>query len=329
MLSDRRLAQIVDSISREVYSFKRTAKRDRLAAAERYGRALHEWRKSLPPHLGSVRPKSLMPAFRREATALRLAYCHAIMHANRLFLWGGGVTSQQQRHAMQDTETGGGRDRTTAQSDSVLECISAAKMALGTVDDMVADGTVFHALWWTPYVTFCALAVVYVWELQQQALGQGSQSGIGQADDGLFAGLFELAERCHGHLARATAADSPSQRYSVILEELRLEARQRITVQPSRNDHAPWMRSDGVVDQLGGTTVEAELNAYAAHPSVGGAGHLLFDASNAGDYGAIELANGWQMTDWLDLDSLVSCTALHAWLISLIRLIGIWTIPRW
>jgi hypothetical protein len=39
--------------------------------------------------------------------------------------------------------------------------------------------------------------------------------------------LFDLAEACQQHLAEATRKNCPSRRYSIILEELRLEARRQ------------------------------------------------------------------------------------------------------
>ncbi|KAI8289019.1 hypothetical protein K4K60_009751 [Colletotrichum sp. SAR11_57] len=267
-----KLAQLIDGISREVYSIKPIPKHDRLLAAHRYGRALHEWRESLPHHLGTVRPMSLIPSFRRQNTALKLAYCHAIMHANRPFLLG--------------TTTSRGDSQPSALDDSVEECINAAKTALETVDAMASDGTLFHAFWWTPYVTFCALAVVYVWKIQR----------VGDDED---KGLFELADRCQNHLAKATTSDSPSRRYSVILEELREEAK------------GPEARQRG--PEQGATSEQAESGQAADLMQVDDSSGL--GVAQSGDMGAVfqtqgfegmtNFLAGWETTDWLDLDSSV------------------------
>ncbi|KAF9880181.1 fungal specific transcription factor domain-containing protein [Colletotrichum karsti] len=267
-----KLAQLIDGISREVYSIKHVPKDERLLAAHRYGRALHAWRESLPHHLGTVRPMSLIPSFRRQNTALKLAYCHAIMHANRPFLLG---TSTSRRET-----------QATALDDSVEECINAARTALETVDGMASDGTLFHAFWWTPYVTFCALAVVYVWKIQR---GE---------DDG-DKSLFELADRCQNHLARATTSDSPSRRYSVILEELREEAkgpeaRRRLAEQGAASEQ---LESGRAMDPM---QVD-EPSASGVAPST-----EISDVFQAqGFEGMTNLLAGWETTDWLDLDSSV------------------------
>ncbi|KAJ0121977.1 hypothetical protein J7T55_002488 [Diaporthe amygdali] len=144
-----KLAMIISGISREVYSVKRIPKHERAAAAHRANQKLHEWHESLPPHLGSVRPSSLIPSFRRQAIALKLAYMHSIIHANRLFLLG------------QKSDAGFSPDDVAADvQGNVLECVKAARVVLQTFNSMVVDGTLFYAFWWTQYATFCALTVV-------------------------------------------------------------------------------------------------------------------------------------------------------------------------
>uniref|UniRef100_A0A0B7KQW2 Zn(2)-C6 fungal-type domain-containing protein n=1 Tax=Bionectria ochroleuca TaxID=29856 RepID=A0A0B7KQW2_BIOOC len=259
-----KIARIVDSISREVYSLKNVQKHERLAAAQKLVRTLHEWRDELPPHLGTVRPRSLIPSFRRQATALKLAYCHAVMHANRPFLLGSPTRSNSQNL-----------------SESVTECITAARMALETVDSIVCDGALFHSLWWTPYVTFCALAVVYVWEIQQK-----KSKGELASDDPF---LFELAERCQSYLAQSTAGDSPSRRYSIILDELRLEARhgRPAVLQgiPGANSVDQLQNSDGLAMDIGSMFQEPGEDSI---------------------YQGLPMVDEWQATDWLDLDSSIS-----------------------
>ncbi|KAH8426025.1 Zn(II)2Cys6 transcription factor [Aspergillus melleus] len=187
-----KIARIIGKISREVYSVNDLSNQDRLAAANRLGCELHEWRAGLPPHLGTVKPSTLVPSFRRQAVALQLAYSHALIHANRPFLM------------------------SEAASENVNECISATKASLELVNRMAGDTTLFHSFWWTHYVIFCALAVVYVWEIQRTT---GTRSSCEVYDQ-----IFDLAEKCRGHLRQASTGLSQNQRYSVILDELRSEA---------------------------------------------------------------------------------------------------------
>lgn len=251
-----------------MYSLKQMSNNERLTSAQHFTRELHQWRRELPPHLGTVRPSSLIPCFRRQATALKLAYCHAIMHANRPFLLD---------HA--------GDHEKPALKECVSECISAAKIALETVDHLFYNEALFfHSLWWTPYVTFCALAVVYVWEIQQKTSGK-----IDYEDPQLFA----LAERCHCHLAKAVSHESASKRYSIIIEELRLEARQ---------DMAPAPQQDAVPHE---STTETESDTMATN-----FGSMFDDQSDSSFPGLFNPLSQWQATDWLDLDSSVSYLVL-------------------
>ncbi|KAJ5952746.1 uncharacterized protein N7479_011159 [Penicillium vulpinum] len=189
-----KIARIIGKVSREVYSVSDLSNQDRLAAAHRSSRELHEWRASLPPHLGTVKPSTLIPSFRRQAIALQLAYSHALIHTNRPFLLG------------------------EAGSENATECLSATKASLELINKMAGDSTLLHSFWWTHYVIFCALAVVYVWEIQR------TTRPTDEIDNQSLGKMFDLAEKCHGHLKRASTGLSQNQRYSVILDELRSEA---------------------------------------------------------------------------------------------------------
>ncbi|KAF7555145.1 hypothetical protein G7Z17_g2364 [Cylindrodendrum hubeiense] len=264
------VARIIENTSREVYSLKPMTNNERLAAAQRFTRQLHEWREELPPYLGTVRPSSLIPSFGRQATALKLAYCHAIMHANRPFLLDHSGDPSQ-----------------TAMRECVTECISAAKIALETVDRMFADGTVlFYALWWTPYVTFCALAIVYVWEIKQKA------NGMAEIED---PSLFTLAEQCQSHLARAMSSESASRRYSIIIEELRIEA---------RHSAAPMLLRHQMVDQpQQGPGIAEDGDQQVLDSMADDLGTMFDDQGETHFQSMLNPLSQWQATDWLDLDS--------------------------
>ncbi|KAF3391219.1 hypothetical protein F1880_007436 [Penicillium rolfsii] len=189
-----KIARIIGKVSREVYSVSDVSNQDRLAAAHRLGRELHEWRASLPPHLGIVKPSTLVPGFRRQAIALQLAYSHALIHTNRPFLLSEEAPER------------------------VIDCIFATETSLELINKMAGDSSLFHSFWWTHYVIFCALAVVYVWEIQRVTR---FTHGV---DDESLGKIFDLAEKCRGHLKRASAGLSQNRRYSVILDEIRSEA---------------------------------------------------------------------------------------------------------
>ncbi|SPO06448.1 related to C6 transcription factor [Cephalotrichum gorgonifer] len=278
-----KVAQIIGQVSKEVYSITPTSEQDRAAAAHRLVAKLHDWRSTLPPHLGSIHPSSLIPSLRRQSTVLRMAYSHAVMHANRLFLLGNLSASSEPQ---------------------IASCIGAARVVFETVDGLAREGPLFHAFWWTHYVTFCALLVTYVWEIQQKR--RGGSLGVRLDHER----LLELASRCHRHLANATATNSPSRRYAVILEEFRREAMGRVV-----SRHAsppPHLEGDHAGRGTVGVSDAAPMNGWDAQVSgMGGMDYTPatgYDATMADDglqsfQMGPNLLDAWQTTDWLDLDS--------------------------
>jgi len=300
-LNDR-IAQIIGDITREVYTVKPISEQKRVSAAHRLCEKLHTWKASLPPLLGAVRPSSLIPSFRRQCIVLRIAYSHAIMHANRFFLLG----KLSRKSEVQ-----------------VAECVMAAKTVLEIVDSLARDSPIFHAFWWTHYVAFCALVVTYAWEIQQQIQYDDATATAStlpaQPVDRIV--LLELAERCQTHLAQATATNSPSRRYAIILEELRSEAQRqscvRGNVASSAGRHAndaaavPEQRGPGVQHNL---VIQGDPGAAAGQPYNNSVNHLGvhgFDPTMlepAGDFASLSgnpVFEAWDMADWLELDSSV------------------------
>lgn len=275
-VSNVKLAGIVGATSQLIYPIRPTSEPERFAAVQRLNERIDDWHSQLSPFLKDVKPTSLVRSLRRQSTALNLAHCHAIMHLYRPLLLGGNHTPAGQQFS------------TGFRSNGIARCIAAAQSALRLVDDMVKQAPTFHAYWWTHYVTFCALAVVYVWRLQRSRF---HLTETPQNDRQ----LFELAELCHKHLAEATHSNSPSRRYSVILEELRLGAGDRARTNEAQDNHSTNQSATDI-------TAESQLRP-----------HVTFD-----DTAAFEMDNylnqttslpgwldGWQTTDWLDLDASV------------------------
>ncbi|EFQ33801.1 fungal specific transcription factor domain-containing protein [Colletotrichum graminicola] len=281
-----KIARIIGNTSREVYSIKPISERERVAAAHRLSEEIHDWRASLPPHLGSIRPSMLIPSFRRQATVLRLAYSHAIMHANRLFLLGNLSSGSEAQ---------------------VIECIEAARTVLETVDGMAAEGPIFHAFWWTQYVTFCALLVTYVRDIQQKRRGLPVQ-GAGRER---HAKLMDLAERCQTHLAHATASNSPSRRYAIVLEEFRTEGlghvarkSQAPAAQPQLPpQQAPPSRQQSHENQRVLTMAAADGLGFDPAYAADGSGPAELMGQGDSGLSGFSLLDEWQTTDWLELDS--------------------------
>jgi hypothetical protein len=277
LIHQAKLAQVAERISREVYSIKTVPDNIRLAASHRLGTELRQWKASLPPHLGAINPNSLIPTYRRQATALKLSYCHAVMLAHRPFLLKNTFRDDEGLRALA--------------KETLAECISAAQSVLEAVDRMAPEGRLFHAFWWTHYVCFCALVIVYVWAIRELH----DSPTINE-----HRRLLDLAERCLNHLAQATATNSPSRKYSIILQELRLEAKRK-TARPFRepNATARIARADHAVNA---DTLEIGLSMADEHgrdiwqPLFGSP----MDTTTSGLQNFLD---DWQTTDWLHLDS--------------------------
>jgi hypothetical protein len=277
LIHHAKLAQVAERISREVYSIKAVPDNLRLAASHRLGAELRQWKASLPAHLGAINPNSLIPTYRRQATALKLSYCHAVMLAHRPFLLKNTFRHNEGLLALA--------------KESLAECISAAQSVLEAVDRMAQEGRLFHAFWWTHYVCFCALVIVYVWAIQEMH----DSPTINERRR-----LLDQAERCLNHLAQATATNSPSREYSIILQELRLEAKRK-TARPVRDPNATTntARADHAVDadtfDIGLPTAD-EPARHVWQPLFGSP----VDTTTSGLQNFLD---DWQTTDWLHLDS--------------------------
>lgn len=251
----------------------------RLAASHRLGAELRQWKASLPPFLGAVNPSSLIPTFRRQATALKLSYCHAVILAHRPFLLKNARRSNAEMHILA--------------KDCLAECLAAAQSVLEAVDRMAREGRLFHAFWWTHYVCFCALVVVYVWAIQQ------STHGTASAEDPH--GILDQAESCLQHLAQATATNSPSRRYSIILQELRTEAKRKAARSRQEQVHASSATADdGASVALGDDAIRESRSDSALQALQPIFGSSPMDVTTPGLQNFLD---DWQTTDWLDLDA--------------------------
>ena len=145
-------------------------------------------------------------------------------------------------------------------------------------------------------MTFCALVVTYVWEIQKKRLenveNAGNDKGRGQ--------LLKLAELCQQYLAHATASNSPSRRYAVILEEFK-NAAQNTPRGSSNITHETCSR-------FAQHTAHTQASEYS-----GSASNLGFAASeqdtsinNFHSLSNSHILDTWQLSDWLDIDSSVS-----------------------
>lgn len=121
------------------------------------------------------------------------------------------------------------RDTNSMVSAHIQKCIQAAEDILTIIEALVQQNTFIPSFWFTHYVCFCAILVVYIHLIQQNRQSTASSPSAGSPTDTTKMHiLFALAETCQQHLAEATRKNSPSRRYSIILEELRREVHRQM-----------------------------------------------------------------------------------------------------
>ncbi|KAJ5899225.1 hypothetical protein N7495_003969 [Penicillium taxi] len=213
-----RLGRILGEISRQLYSIKPHSRETPLETAARLTSELERWKESVPPLFNSVRPSSLIPPLCRQSQVLQMAYSHAMIHVTRSFLLN-DFTDLSRRP----------RDPHPMISAHVQKCIGAAEEVMTLVEGLAQQRVFIQSFWFTHYVCFCAILVVYIHIIQQHRQSTApSPSGGSPANISKMQALFALAESCQQYLAEATRKNCPSRRYSIILEELRREVHRQI-----------------------------------------------------------------------------------------------------
>lgn len=169
----------------------------------------------MPPLFNSVRATSLIPPLCRQSQVLQLAYSHAMIHVTRSFLLNDFTDLTRRPPVPHPTVAG-----------IVQKCIGSAEDVIKLVDSLAEQGIMVQSFWFTHYVCFCAIIVVYIYIIQQHRLPPTSPHS--SEDPNHLQYIFSLAEACQQHLAEATRKNCPSRRYSIILEELRREVHRQI-----------------------------------------------------------------------------------------------------
>ncbi|KAH8807373.1 fungal-specific transcription factor domain-containing protein [Xylogone sp. PMI_703] len=215
-----KLARIIGQTSGEIYPLQRLSQEESLSKTQRSADDLALWKAQLPPFLRLVPPSSLIPVFQRQSIVLRLAHAHAVIHANRPFLLS-NFTKQRSHIAT-------GHERC---KQYIHDCVNAARQVVNILNSFDGTGIPFYSSWFTQYVSFCAVAVLYLYKIQEQQIPvftpPSTTSAIGPTsntrDSYNSEDYFTLAEHCQRLLATAAKESSPGKRYNTILEELRQE----------------------------------------------------------------------------------------------------------
>lgn len=155
----------------------------------------------------------------------------------------------------------------------IRKCIAAAEDVMTLVDGLGKQGVLIQSFWFTHYVCFCAITVVYIYTIQQYRLSSSLQASSDVVEDtDRLRFLFTLGESCQQHLAEATRKNCPSRRYSIILEELRLEVHRQIGAPLSLDQSGN--SSEGILDSSLGNQDTSMGQRAADMSSIGLPGSL-------------------------------------------------------
>lgn len=224
------LAQILARSFRDQYTIKGITDRQQIEYSLQRIEEIVAWHATLPPFLsGVIHASSLNPLFRRQCRAVRIAHAHAVMSVTRPLLL---------RNYSQILPEYDGVYR-----EQIRRCLVAAKDAIEIVGGIMAP--LFRPFWHSQYAIFNALSIIYIYLIQTRkrripgdlllrnkssASATAMQSPELDEDE-----LFVLAEASQLQLAKATARNAPTWRYSVILEGLRNEVSRLMRSPPQKN----------------------------------------------------------------------------------------------
>ncbi|RDW81352.1 putative Zn(II)2Cys6 transcription factor [Aspergillus mulundensis] len=207
------LSRTLSQAAKEPYVVAGISHRDQLNTIRVLCDSVAEWHAGLPPLLsGTIHPSSLVPIFQRQLTVLQLARYHILMFITRpLLLRNYGRTWP---------------DCEASYVHYLGVCLTAARDTVELVLSFVRENQLFHAFWYSQYIAFNALSIIYIYLIQVRrgriypvsgGTGHERHTSLDEAP------LYQLSETAQHHLADATSRNSPSWKYSAILQGLRRE----------------------------------------------------------------------------------------------------------
>ncbi|KAI0023666.1 transcriptional regulatory protein GAL4 [Xylariomycetidae sp. FL0641] len=202
-----KIARIIGKIVRDLYSIKPISSGRRAVLTERVSKDLSDWRVEMARFLDAdpFSTSLLLPIFQRQRNVLNLTYWHAIILTYRPI-----VLSNFTWHLQQGRNPNSNSAET---EESVQQCLRAAMDTVKTVDSMTQNRQIFRAFWITTYFAFTATIMLYIYVIQKIT-----------ASPEVYSSYFSAASQCQAHLSAIAAKGSLSERYCLVLEELRVEA---------------------------------------------------------------------------------------------------------
>ncbi|KAE8378035.1 fungal-specific transcription factor domain-containing protein [Aspergillus bertholletiae] len=208
-----KLSKIISGILHDLYGIQRLALATQASAATKYGAEMAQWRRELSEFLDLPSVNLLKVTYQRQYTVLNLAFYHALILLYRPFLLKGFTPLTKDPSGRND-----GLQGTIDQN--IKSCLEAAMKVVSIVRDMCTNGRMYRAFWFTHYYAFSAIVVLYVHFIRSR-----SRQSTPSAD----LAYYMAGKQGQDDLASCGSQSSFSQRYVMVLEELRKEAHKATT----------------------------------------------------------------------------------------------------
>ncbi|KAJ5107636.1 hypothetical protein N7456_004311 [Penicillium angulare] len=230
-----KLSRILARASQDLYSIKPVERDQEIKSVKKLMTQISQWQSELPPiFTDRVCPSSLITIFRRQSTVIRLARFHAVMFVTRpLLLW-------DCSHEPDSAEL----------IQFLQSCVTTARDTLEMVLDLVKDNQLFRAFWYTQYIAFNALSIIYIY-LIHSSKGRiphnwvfSNVSSTTNAENVKVEKmpLYELAEGTQHYLGQATDRNALAWRYALVLEVLKSESKSQLHHEPCGEESQPTNR---------------------------------------------------------------------------------------
>ncbi|KAF9889257.1 hypothetical protein FE257_007570 [Aspergillus nanangensis] len=209
-LAHMKIARIISRILRDLYSIKPISERRRAAAVQTISNDLGDWRAELSWFLDtdSFSTSLLMPIFQRQRNVLNLTYWNSVILTHRPFVLGNFAHLSRQSHGFATTTYANPQSE-----DSVTQCLNAAMKTVSIIDEITQNHQLFRSLWITSYFAFNAAIMLYIYVIQKRSFPPD-----------VYSHYLSAATRCQSHLSAIAEKGSLSERYCLVLGELRVEA---------------------------------------------------------------------------------------------------------
>ncbi|PYH89294.1 hypothetical protein BO71DRAFT_336974, partial [Aspergillus ellipticus CBS 707.79] len=154
-----KLAQILTQAAKEDYLISGISSKTQIDTIGNLCSQVAEWKSQLPPFLsGIIHPSSLAPLFRRQLTVLKLARYHALMFITRPLLL------RNYGQIWPDCEA--------SYQYYLSVCLKATEDTIKFILAFVQEEQLFPAFWYSQYITFNALSIIYIFEFSPHIAGE-------------------------------------------------------------------------------------------------------------------------------------------------------------